>query len=620
MDEKATDDDLVLLSGDDEADQERDNPLLTGSFNLYEELRSQLVARGIPREQIAFIHEAPDDQKKARMFAAVREGTIRVLIGSTAKMGVGTNVQKHLVAMHHLDAPWRPADVEQRDGRILRQGNLNPEIQIFRYITKGTLDAYRWQTLNTKANFIAQIRAGARGVRTAEDIDSPLPEAATIKAAATGDPRIMEHAELSKEVKVLEAARRGHERMIVAAKASKSKTLARIEKLQTAIAASRDDCAHVKDITGDRFEVALTLGDQHTAMRDRRAAGQVILAHLLRMGLKHWGDGVVSETVGEISGFAMKAYLRRKAGALQVAVAIEGRQSYWRGEFFPLTADTDPLGFIRRFEGLLRSIPQFATEQTEAKTKAEADLPRLDRQIAAGAFPKQAQLDAMSARIAELEEQLQPKEQEQPMTNDFADEQWNRLDAETKAAVEAAIAEAENTGHHVSRGFGTGRVSAEPTERGIVWLVIGGDTGNTIARGERGLGNRLKPGEGEDEDEDERNAKADADAGEQDTAAALPSGAQSHSPLGTSGAVHLEALRAAGKDEVRFGNALAALRADAGIDQATAVAIASAYAEAAGDWGTREEALGAIETHFYGQQAATQSAELEVAEGRSAGR
>ena len=252
----------------------------------------------------------------------------------------------------------------------------------------------------------------------------------------------------------------------------------------------------------------------------------------------------------------------------------------------------------------------------EAVAKAEADLPRLDRQIAAGAFPKQAELDAKSARIAELEEQLQPKDRDgdQTMTSDFADEEWNRLDAETKAEVETVIAEAENTGHHVSRGFRTGRVCAEPTERGIAWQVIDGDTGNTIMRGERGVGNKLKGGD----EEDERKAKADASEG--DVIAAHSPGAHVSSPLGTSGAVHLEALRAAGKDEVRFGNALAALRADAAIDQSMAVAIACAYAETAGDWVTREEALGAIETYFYDQQAATESAELEVAEGRSAGR
>ena len=165
----------------------------------------------------------------------MREGLVRILIGSTAKMGVGTNVQRQLVAMHHLDAPWRPADVEQRDGRILRQGNENEEVEVFRYITRRSLDAYRWQTLNRKAAFIAQLRAGARGVRTAEDINSPLPEAAMIKAAATGNPLIIEHAELSKELRELEAAKRGHERSTIAAKTGYERLRGRIASPQSRV-------------------------------------------------------------------------------------------------------------------------------------------------------------------------------------------------------------------------------------------------------------------------------------------------------------------------------------------------------------------------------------------------
>jgi hypothetical protein len=164
--ERQPGEDEIIVSGDEEEDSaEQESPLAEARFNLYAALRDDLVAKGIPRHEIAFIHDARGDEEKGRLFAAVRSGQIRVLIGSTGKMGVGTNVQKRLIAMHHIDAPWRPADVEQRDGRILRQGNDNPEIEIFRYITRGTLDAYRWQVLNTKANFIAQLRAGARGRR-----------------------------------------------------------------------------------------------------------------------------------------------------------------------------------------------------------------------------------------------------------------------------------------------------------------------------------------------------------------------------------------------------------------------------------------------------------------------
>ena len=218
---------------DDDGEEDFDSQIHhDGPFNLYEDIRARLVENGIPREEIAFIHEADNDLKKARLFAAVRQGKVRILLGSTAKMGVGTNVQRLLKAMHHLDAPWRPADDEQRNGRIIRQGNLNTEVKIFRYITLRSLVAYKWQILTRKANFIAQLRAGARGVRTAEDIDSPLPEADMIKAAATGNPLIIEQAELAKELRELEAGQRGHERSIIAAKSAHERLLVKIAGLR----------------------------------------------------------------------------------------------------------------------------------------------------------------------------------------------------------------------------------------------------------------------------------------------------------------------------------------------------------------------------------------------------
>jgi hypothetical protein len=407
----ALSDDVVILPADGEDEAESDNALLAGRFNLYEELRSQLVTKGIPREQIAFIHEADNDVKKGRLFAAVSAGEIRILIGSTAKMGVGTNVQQRLVAMHHLDAPWRPADVEQRDGRILRQGNLNKEVQIFRYITEGSLDAYRWQTLNTKANFIAQLRAGARGVRSAEDIDSPLPEAAMIKAAATGDPRIMEHAELSKEARLLEASRRAHERSINAARGAHAQTLDRIERLRGATAQASEDAAQITDFSGDRFEVALSFSGERVTLPDRRVAGEAIRAHLLKMGARHWVSAAAREVLGELSGFRLDGMIRRSAGELQLAVLVEGRVTYSRGEYFALTDENDPIGLMRRFEALIKSVPQYLAAKERELAKAEADLPRLARQIEAGAFARQAQLDAAKARIAQLEKQLTPREE-----------------------------------------------------------------------------------------------------------------------------------------------------------------------------------------------------------------
>ncbi len=164
----------------------------SGGFNVYQDLKDKLLAAGIPREQIAFIHDAKTDEEKLALFEKVNAGKVRVLIGSTEKMGSGTNVQRRLAALHHLDAPWRPADVEQREGRILRQGNINREVGVYRYVTEESFDVYRWQTLESKAKFIAQITSGKMTERSAEDIDAITLGYAEVKALATGNPVIVE--------------------------------------------------------------------------------------------------------------------------------------------------------------------------------------------------------------------------------------------------------------------------------------------------------------------------------------------------------------------------------------------------------------------------------------------
>ena len=169
-------------------------------FSVYDDLRARLIAAGIPDKEIAFVHDAETDAQKAALFKAVREGRVRVLLGSTAKMGVGTNVQTRLVALHHLDAPWRPCDVEQREGRILRQGNECEEVEIFRYVTEGSFDSYMWQTLETKARFIAQVMKGDKGIRSLEDAELAALSYAEVKALASGNPLVIEKAGVDAEV------------------------------------------------------------------------------------------------------------------------------------------------------------------------------------------------------------------------------------------------------------------------------------------------------------------------------------------------------------------------------------------------------------------------------------
>ena len=389
-------------------------PTAAGPFNLYEEIRARLAGKGIPREQIAFIHEADNDVKKARLFAAVREARVRILIGSTAKMGVGTNVQKQLVAMHHLDAPWRPADVEQRDGRILRQGNENAEVEIIRYITRRSLDAYRWQTLTRKANFIGQLRAGARGVRTAEDIDSPLPEAAMIKAAATGNPLIVEHAELMKEARELEAARRGHERSMVAAKTAYSRVKAKIAEYEKAIPALNADAARAMTIAEAPF--ALVIGERR--FDERKPAGEALKAMLLsKAALLREGHSQKAFLQASMLGFQLEASLRHGASGHYYTIEVQRERSYVRQDSYLLTGQIDPVGLIRRFENCIKQVPAVLAAEEENLGRAKADLPKLERQLTAAAFARSDRLKTVKARITEIEIALQPEQQTAPQAN-----------------------------------------------------------------------------------------------------------------------------------------------------------------------------------------------------------
>src|SRR5438309_3235274 len=185
------------------------NPTPWG-YSPYEDITRKLIAQGIPREQIAAIGDAESDGKKQALFEKVRQGTVRVLIGSTQKMGTGTNVQKRLVALHHLDAPWKPAEVEQRDGRILRQGNENEEVAVYRYVTEGSFDAYMWQALETKARFISQVMTGESAVRRAEDIGGQELSYAEVKAIASGNPAILTLAEADAELQRLIVLKKNH--------------------------------------------------------------------------------------------------------------------------------------------------------------------------------------------------------------------------------------------------------------------------------------------------------------------------------------------------------------------------------------------------------------------------
>jgi N12 class adenine-specific DNA methylase len=664
-DAQPDDDAIAILTDSEEQDEVEPEIAVAGRFNLYEDLRSRLVERGIPAKQIAFIHDANTDEKKGQLFGAVRRGEIRILIGSTSKMGVGTNVQERLAAMHHLDAPWRPADVEQRDGRILRQGNLNAEVEIYRYITLRTLDAYRWQILATKAAFIAQIRAGARGVRTAGDIDSPLPEASVIKAAATGDPRIMEHAELSKEVQTLEASRRAYERSLAAAKTALERTTEKIARWEERIAAASSDAAGIVDLSGDAFVASIRRGEASHRFSDRKAAGEMLKRQMMERGGKIVSSAPVIETAGEISGFDMQIGLRRKEGALQFTTALQGGLGYSRGEWFAFNQDTDAVGLIRRFEGLLKNIPAYIAQLRTELDKANADLPRLESQITAPAFAKQAQLDEAKTRMLQLEQELQPqrKEDDQSMKRDPRNEEWDKLDEATKAQVRAVIAAVHETQASHSERHPAGEIYAYPhAGDGIAWGINSAEDGMNLRRGilaDRELGQELAHANGARPTMTERMVSFARELGHRFGAPAgqgteerqaqtrqimsefansvwplanesgergsmLEQNMNNNSGLSRYGAnlqpqeiAHLRELIAAGVDEDAFHLAFTQLRTSPSVSDQNVARIARGYTDDPNEISDRDAALGAIETHFYDQRrTVTQSCQ---AGGRSAG-
>lgn len=265
-------------------------------FSVYEDMRDKLMTLGIPREEIAFIQDYESDTAKSGLFGDVRSGKVRILFGSTQKMGSGTNVQQRLVALHHLDAPWRPADVEQREGRILRQGNSNLEVQIFRYVTEASFDAYMWQTLETKAKFIAQVMTGEANLRRIEDVDGSALTYAEVKAIASGNPLVIEKASVDTEIaRLTRLHTQHHETQYNLRHRIRYATddLARMEKR---IEITQQDVAIRHDTHGDKFTIEI---DGQT-IRDRGIAGELISRWAERIKGSH-----KERQIGNFAGFKL---------------------------------------------------------------------------------------------------------------------------------------------------------------------------------------------------------------------------------------------------------------------------------------------------------------------------
>ena len=363
-------------------------PKADGTFNVYDDVREKLVAKGIPREEIAFIHEANTETKKAELFAKVRSGQVRILLGSTPKLGAGTNIQDRLIALHHLDCPWKPSDLEQQEGRILRQGNRNQKVKIFRYVTENTFDSYMWQILENKQKFISQIMTSKSPVRACDDVDDTALTYAEIKALATGNPYIKEKMDLDIQVSKLKLMRANHTSQIYSLESDIARRYpAEITAAKERIAGLKADLAVAKPLLEqDKEKFSITVKDR--VYSDRKEAGSAILAACAAMK--------IAKTEGQIAdlgGFAISS--RFDAFAQTFKLTIKRQSSY------TIELGSDPAGNIQRILNALASIektlPQVerrleTLQQQLAEAKEEVQRP----------FPQETELNEKSARLAEL--------------------------------------------------------------------------------------------------------------------------------------------------------------------------------------------------------------------------
>ena len=359
-----------------------------GTFNVYDDVRNKLTEKGIPKEEIAFIHEYNTEAKKAELFAKVRAGQVRILMGSTPKLGAGTNVQDRLIALHHLDCPWKPSDLEQQEGRILRQGNQNDKVKIFRYVTENTFDAYMWQILENKQKFISQIMTSKSPVRACEDVDDTALSYAEIKALATGNPYIKEKMDLDVQVSKLKLLKANHTSQIYRLESDIAKNFpVQISALKERIAGMQVDSQVVKSVDlQDNDTFAMTVGN--VLYEDKKEAGEALIAACA--GLKTVSTG---GKVGEYHGFALSASYNMFSNAFELT--IKGKCSY------KLEIGKDPVGNMQRIHNTLSSIDRKLTESEQKLETVQQQLATAQEEVKKP-FPKEAELNEKIERLSEL--------------------------------------------------------------------------------------------------------------------------------------------------------------------------------------------------------------------------
>ena len=382
-------------------------PTTDGSFSVYDDLKKKLMDAGIPEEEIAFIHTADSEAKKKELFSKVRAGQVRVLLGSTAKMGAGTNVQDKLIALHDLDCPWRPSDLQQRLGRIVRQGNENEEVEIYRYVTEGTFDAYLYQLVENKQKFIAQIMTSKAPVRVADDVDETALSYSEIKALATGNPLIIEKCNLDMEVARLNMLKASHLNQVYALEELVyRKYPEEITRLTERIAGYEQDvalaAAHPKAQEG--FCGMEVDGRHYTEKED---AGKAIIDVCTRM------TGSDAVLLGQYRGFSM--VLAYDGRSNEYRITLKGTLSH------TVTLGADVFGNITRLDNALENLPKvLETEQAKlAETNAQLENARTEL---AAPFAREEELAEKTKRLKELNILLNMDEKDKTLMDDGPDE------------------------------------------------------------------------------------------------------------------------------------------------------------------------------------------------------
>lgn len=359
-------------------------------ISIYDDIKNVLVGMGIPAKEIAFIHEANTDEKKSKLFADVNDGNVRVLIGSTGKMGVGMNAQKRIVALHHLDAPWRPGDIEQREGRALRQKNMNDEVGVYVYVTKKTFDSRMWDNLQRKAGFIHQVMAGDLTAREAEGDGDFALSAAEIKAISSGNPLIMEQFEVAAEIAKLESLERAHNKEVADARARLAKTHAAIASDEEYLQKLEHDAKARIDTTGDKFTAQI--GGK--TINDRKAAGEAIIAQAKKY-LKIDRNSEEAYPIGKFAGFDL--YVTNGGDML-----LRGEAQYRAS----VNMQSAP-GTVQALEAMAKRIDTMLDGTKARLAENRSAIAKLEK-IAASSFDRAEELSEVRRRNAEIMAELNP--------------------------------------------------------------------------------------------------------------------------------------------------------------------------------------------------------------------